>query len=60
MTVDELHAELQRAATAGGKLGGAASTMTKQQLLDAVRLLDDVATFDERTGVVRPRATARA
>ena len=56
MTVDELHAELQRAAS-GGKLGDA--SLTKQQLLDAVRLLDDVATFDERTGVIRPRATAR-
>ena len=60
MTVDELHTELQRALSAGGKLGAGGAALTKQQLVDAVRLVDDVATYDERTGVVRPRAAGMA
>ncbi|KAG1681343.1 hypothetical protein FOA52_007391 [Chlamydomonas sp. UWO 241] len=54
MTVDDLYSAVQRANAASGSGG----SVTRQQLLDAVRTLDTILTYDERTGVIRPRATA--
>jgi hypothetical protein len=59
-SVDELYSELQRIMSRGNKMPDAAAAFTKQQLVDAIRLIDDVASYDERTGVVRPRAAAAA
>lgn len=51
-SVDELLGEVQRASAAAG---GSGAQVSRGQLVDALRMLDDVVSFDERTGVVRPR-----
>eukprot|EP00955_Chlamydomonas_euryale_P083779 363888-Chlamydomonas_euryale.AAC.17 len=60
MSVDELFAAVQRAQQQqqghqGQGPRGAHSQVTKAQLLAMLRTMDDILTYDERTGVVRPR-----
>ena len=57
MSVSEVHEAIQRAMAAGGK-GSASGAITRQQIIDALRQVDDVAAFDEGTGVVRPARQA--
>jgi len=55
VSVSELYGDLQRAMQQAGK-----GQVTQQQLVDALRQLEDLVVYDERTGVVRPRATGTA